>query len=542
MPYLHWGVQKPSLAEKQLQEHYTKDAHHSLHVRRTLDQYYYHTLPNTDERDKSQTITHFLSRHGLEPQVLTMADQLWLWVLRDTEGAETTVVSCFPDVDRLKQHNRLDWFRRPEIMNSIVRHMTDEPLSIQSAMDLATLTVARCSRIYLDKGSSLSFGKGFPSVLFSEIYETTISKLVSYFLNQGLVGITLTNRKMQEETASFSDFISAKSSELVSIAAEIRWLWEIKDVLDELNIMTVLFNDQRRIIKLFEDTNTMAHTKPDVKHSGSEDPPSYESRNQGLDPKDGAPAFRIGSATTEQLSLPLTMVRANISDIEGMTQRAQKAYKAVRKKPPGNAPKQLTNAASQLNLLVDLKLKHNDVKGSNDSLRLTRDTAKLTENIAGLTANMAGLAEKADQQGRTVMTFTIVTIIFVREHLEPLSSIELRELLTFLQLPLSLLTTVFQLDIKQFKGNDTGKYELGYISEIIFPISITISALLICIAFKSNALEQGVRAGWEKPRGGIKAAQPIPTPEKTEAAPRRRKHRQRGAVSPGGSFLDIERQ
>jgi hypothetical protein len=47
----------------------------SLHIRRTLDQYFYTTLDNTNARDRDQV----LRRHtGSE---IIMVDQLWLWIV-----------------------------------------------------------------------------------------------------------------------------------------------------------------------------------------------------------------------------------------------------------------------------------------------------------------------------------------------------------------------------------------------------------------------------------------------------------------------------
>jgi hypothetical protein len=105
---------------------------------------------------------------------------------------------------------------------------------------------------------------------------------------------------------------------------------------------------------------------------------------------------------------------------------------------------------------VDLKLKHNSVIDSNSSLKLAMAATRQGQVSLQLGVDAA-------QQGRTIMTFTIVTIIFVsqftsgsKQSTDPLQ-----------QLPLSFLTTVFQLDIKQFQGNAQGKYDLAYVSEII---------------------------------------------------------------------------
>jgi hypothetical protein len=100
-----------------------------------------------------------------------MADQLWLWVLRKTDAGVDTVISCFPAVDPFEQKHPPDPTLRTDVLRSINRYMRHEPSSIHSANDLTGLIAAKCSRVYLDKGSTLNFGDGHDSVLFSEIYE-----------------------------------------------------------------------------------------------------------------------------------------------------------------------------------------------------------------------------------------------------------------------------------------------------------------------------------------------------------------------------------
>jgi hypothetical protein len=99
--------------------------------------------------------------------------------------------------------------------------------------------------------------------------------------------------------------------------------------------------------------------------------------------------------------LLLNHVNLNISEIAGMRDRANIAYK-------------------QINFLIDLKLKHNNVIDSKKALSLTQginaataQTQKSVDTTASLTLYTTKLAEKADKEGRTVMVFTVVTIIFV---------------------------------------------------------------------------------------------------------------------------------
>ena len=56
-----------------------------MHVRRTLDQYYYHTMKDTTQRDRDQVVFRWAKKMWPdEPEHvhnILMVDQLWLWIL-----------------------------------------------------------------------------------------------------------------------------------------------------------------------------------------------------------------------------------------------------------------------------------------------------------------------------------------------------------------------------------------------------------------------------------------------------------------------------
>ena len=52
----------------------------SLHVRRTLDQFYYYTLKSTDRRDGDQVLSRYTEK-SMNKKLVFMVHQLWLWVL-----------------------------------------------------------------------------------------------------------------------------------------------------------------------------------------------------------------------------------------------------------------------------------------------------------------------------------------------------------------------------------------------------------------------------------------------------------------------------
>lgn len=56
----------------------------SLHIRRTLDQSYFHNLKDTSQRDRDQVVYRATKWQGNLARVV-MVDQLWLWILDDRE-------------------------------------------------------------------------------------------------------------------------------------------------------------------------------------------------------------------------------------------------------------------------------------------------------------------------------------------------------------------------------------------------------------------------------------------------------------------------
>lgn len=205
MPYLHWDIddwrrRRETVAqisprkdvpgrhsdERLLASYLTKDRP-SLHLRRTLDQFYYHTLQNTMKRDSDQVITRYQDKQRLEHKVITMVDQLWLWVLDSTRTQPHTVISCFPEVGnadeaQIKIVQGLDPESKTSVLEQVKHHLLAEPHAIRTTLDLAGLIAATCSRIYLDPGSTLNVSDGCVdwSLQFSELYQTEISAIVSF--------------------------------------------------------------------------------------------------------------------------------------------------------------------------------------------------------------------------------------------------------------------------------------------------------------------------------------------------------------------------
>ena|SRR2546421_5758180 len=204
MPYLHWEIEEQQAkreciinqdtsgaggedpdwnSDQKLLNAYLRDPH-PLHIRRTLDQYYYHTLEDTKKRDLDQVVSRYQKAHLLEPRVITMVDQLWLWLLVGADGRADTVITCFPHRDTWKSSKDPgDHLQDPDphgltdVLRNIKLHLQDEPSSVKTAYDLAGVIASKCSRAYLDTGNTEK------TLQFSEIYETAIGDVVSTFIS-----------------------------------------------------------------------------------------------------------------------------------------------------------------------------------------------------------------------------------------------------------------------------------------------------------------------------------------------------------------------
>lgn len=212
MPYLHWELESEQQKLKRIMKEHkdnrlTKDekhkrAHqdriknslademlgeteklywryldelHPLHPRRTLDQFYYHMLPDTDERDKDQTVTRYYEAHrddfesrGLRP-VLTMVDQLWMWMLPACGKSPPIIITAFPErSNRIGQKSAKS--TTALITNIIERFRESLDRSVE---ELAQVIATECSRIYFDTMTNRS-----QSIQFLEIYATSIGDIV----------------------------------------------------------------------------------------------------------------------------------------------------------------------------------------------------------------------------------------------------------------------------------------------------------------------------------------------------------------------------
>ncbi|KAH8652160.1 hypothetical protein BX600DRAFT_472039 [Xylariales sp. PMI_506] len=633
MPYLHWGEDSQiegmktllkdgrgqrerstwTKDQKMLHAYLFKDDAHPLHlphIRRTLDQFCYYTLKDTDARDKDQTVIRYQRKFTTEPKVTAMVDQLWLWVLVGPSGRADTVITCFPSKDDSSAQARSgpdpDGFT--DVLQNVMLHMLYEPQAVKTAYDLAGVITSSCSRAFLGPSRARKI------LQFTEVYESAISDIVNqetelfdmfraliefrrktpdpaqmilsilqkiqankyvdpialrktveeYYndtLNPDIPSASniaaLLNRGNLSVTETCEILQKLGNFHVLDISREIALLREIKDIQDELNIMSMVFDDQASVLKEMEkvvrsmrmtaasssSNETNISGKPSEKPSrsktsvqseprykgdnvtdtvkkteskapssdklvqsipsdqaadavtdgaagvdpGIENDPSFADKMRQTESGDGAeddieenqePVISVSrddeiilrtevsghdsnesTNTEEQLrppseiwgnyrdpkhtSLPINTVQLSIDEIERMARRAAKANQA-------------------LDFLVDLKQKQSNVMDARSARVQAEESLKMTK--------------ESEKQGKTIMVFTIVTIVF---------------------LPLSFMAAFFALNITQFRRDDGGTLGLGYVLEVMIPISALVSAGFIYIAFKVDSFGNTMAGLWK---------------------------------------------
>ena len=134
----------------------------NLHIRRTLDQFYYHAI-STEERDTDQVVYRYTQGKGKEKKVF-MVDQLWLWTL----GTDL-IITCFPQRWEQPKNDPLS------VLDGIIEDMNSKTRPpVKSVFDLATLITGRCSGVF-DRHQL-----GDEDFQFLDMFESSIGQVVSF--------------------------------------------------------------------------------------------------------------------------------------------------------------------------------------------------------------------------------------------------------------------------------------------------------------------------------------------------------------------------
>lgn len=157
---------------------------HPLHLRRTLDQYYYMHSSNTLERDHDQVVT----KHGPDPKgknrSILMVDQLWLWILGGSK-CDLKIFSDFGTLTYLGAETIITSFDRrwkddndaqSNVFDNVIWKLEEakQVKKIKTPYDLANLIIDEASSYFFSCSDALP-----ESMRFYEIFQKAITQVVS---------------------------------------------------------------------------------------------------------------------------------------------------------------------------------------------------------------------------------------------------------------------------------------------------------------------------------------------------------------------------
>ncbi|GLI82009.1 hypothetical protein PoHVEF18_010409 [Penicillium ochrochloron] len=241
----------------------------------------------------------------------------------------------------------------------------------------------------------------------------------------GLIAATCARTEIidsiQEESVLFGSFTKLEKENLANIQREIFLLSRIKSVLDELNAMAMLFNDQRNVLKVMDGIVKFISALETADQSG--EIADSESESKSISDASAGPGKirKIEEGYAGQRATVIWRARNDPDDFSLPLAMVKASIDEING---------MLERAERINFHIDLKQKQNSVTDAQESLKMTRETTT---------------------QGRTVLIFALTTTIF---------------------LPLSFMTSFFTLNIIQFRTNTEGKPDLGYVSYIVYKITI----------------------------------------------------------------------
>ncbi|KAI1080443.1 hypothetical protein F5B20DRAFT_580109 [Whalleya microplaca] len=397
-----------------------------LHVRRTLDQYYFLTLDDTSARDKDQVVYRSTksSRNSRAYNTrVVMVDQLWLWIIDDN-----TIITSFP---RRWGRNKPD---PSGVHKSLRERLQNGAEDITSLHHLALIIIDQCSRVFFDRIKPLDQRPEVMDLFASAIGNVTDLTAIaheSFWRNVALVSKDLIP----------NDKGIVRRRRLLDINPEGKLLQETQDIIEELRIMRQVFQEQIHVVKDFkryleppsrqetqgiiEELRIMRRVFQEQTHVAknskrSLEPPSHE-RNSEQDTNQVEHKMNDPyNDAAHEAQVVLELIESRQSEIQDLEDSALRTYE-------------------QLKNLLSLKQQQTSIVEAKASLER---------------------ADESIKQGRAIMAFTVVTIFF---------------------LPLSFFATFFGMNNSDI--NDAMWMTLNQQITWMFGLSTIVIALTISIAF-----------------------------------------------------------
>ncbi|KAI1409325.1 hypothetical protein F5Y13DRAFT_92301 [Hypoxylon sp. FL1857] len=407
----------------------------SLQIRRTLDQYFYTHLDTAHPRNVDQVVSRFTQMH--KTPKLFMIDQLWLWVINGD-----TVISCIP----------MQWNSWSELDTQSRSQVSFEGGVLAWIGSQSQRTDNNPTHIAPTQGQGSEYGREIPPLLENnplDIYRSvlkhlhttkrspitsacTLASLITkacvdvfdphsvpsefqfFDFFETSLGIVADRAAQQLEyfrtSITLGRITPDNDAHRSDLVVETEILVEVEDIRDELNILKTVLEDQKVVLEGLTKTFRLFSSEQ-ADSSNSKFPPLEQNR----------------------------ILESHLYRIKKMETIADRTSKI-------------------LITLLDLKQKQ-------ASISEAISARKQAENSAHYAQQQAEQAEETAKQGRTLMLFTVVTILF---------------------LPLSFMAAFFAINIDVFPKNNAGSLELGYVLKYMLSISAGLSVPFILITFNQQ--------------------------------------------------------
>ncbi|KAI1080947.1 hypothetical protein F5B20DRAFT_84801 [Whalleya microplaca] len=439
--------------KKLLRKYLPKDP--PLHPRRTLDQAYYWTLNSTRKRDRDQVVyrgttaksddyhqfdyetgkwtehTEFkikgeCTECKLNIQKLSrviMVDQLWMWIL-DAK----TIITCFP---KRYGANKQD---PSGVHKSIrVRLQDSGKGQIRSVFDLALIIIDECSNTFFDRTRTVD-----PQPQVIDTFSTAIGNI----MHKQTAAFERLWRWTDQASEIYRSNGSGDTSELhvplLDINPEGKLEREIKDIIEELDIMIHITKTHREILTTF-----VANAENIL------DP----HREFGDHDKRATMSYHRGSRVSNKPRDPTATDISQNSSEHGEDGGKREDYIWFKL----NADERIDNVKARIEELEELRGSAvSTAESVKDLLDLKQQQASVVQAWQAVKQS-----EETIKQGRSIMMFTLVTIVF---------------------LPLSFMSSVFGMNnIELSSGSWHIRDEFVY----MFPISAAVIFISLLLAFST---------------------------------------------------------
>ncbi|KAJ5167207.1 uncharacterized protein N7482_005988 [Penicillium canariense] len=435
------GIKRVRTRDEMLIDAHLSSSTTSLHVRRTLDQFFYPNI-DTQSRDQDQVVYRYQTKGpgrdgpGTDPKIF-MVDQLWMWIL-----GTNLIVTSFPQRWDQPKNDPLN------VLDGIIGDINSKTRDpVKSVYDLAIIITNRCSGVFdrhrlgddeyqfLDMfESSIGIATDRETLLFNRFNRASVQascwlkshRKLNRSLRSSAQSVSGRDAAEQDNPADDEDLYLDDGQplfvdRLLDIGEETDLLAETKDIRDELNMIRTVLDHQKHVLVDFQEVICEIF--------------------QGQ--------HRSQVEVKKRFKDQQRMIDMHLKDIDRMDKQAERIYHSITD-------------------LLDLKQKHANAFEA----RFARDQA------AGTT-----------RQSKTIMVFTIVTIIF---------------------LPLSFITSIFTINMKEFQD-----LNLGYVARYTFGVGFAISIPLILVALSVDDISDFFRIGTLRGRLWLsRKEQPAPAAER----------------------------